>query len=390
MKHATISEVMMRLPAALALCFLLMGCQSKPHPNLHQEGERDWTDLRGGMKFRLANQQLETGRIADAVRSLEGAIQLNPRQPEYYHALARCRLEQGDTGAAMAVLGMSEEAGDASAELAYLRGLAAEQEWRLERARDHYAAAVELGPRNIDYVIALAQCLTALDMPAEARALIDARMDRFDHTARLVLLRGEVCTVLGDLDSAARDFGSLISMLGDDPMVAGQYARILVRLGRHAEAIAALRALLEGPKAAEGRGGDAGLTAVHTLAEAYIAVDNANAAQRLLLTHLAEHGTDTRAWWLLANAAVRTGDPRTVRHCLRQGRSLAPHRPHWDVLDAYLALRNDDQSEAIRILRAAAGEHPDDALVRGFLGALRFEDERAPVLYGPPRPSLIP
>lgn len=355
--------------AAVTITAVAGGCQSAKHQDIRHQAEQDWTQLRGDIKFRLATQQIEAGQFAAATKTLEEAIALKPTAQGYYHAMARCRLAMDDTRAAAEALDRSEAAGDASAELAYLRGLAAEQDWRIERALRYYRIAIALDPRSVDALIAAAQCLTSLGRPVEARSLVTDRLDASGRDDRLILLRAEICTILEDYDCTANDYAELGGALSDNRMAAEQHARALMRLGRHAEAIAVLRAFLDGGTSA---------LASHMLAESYVAVGKPGQARRMLLQHTTDHPTDARAWWLLADAAIRTGDAKTVRRCLRQGRALAPERPHWDILSAYLACQDNDRVRAAHILDATAKKHPDDLLVRSFLGEIRRQEDSAP------------
>ncbi len=340
--------------AAITLTALACGCQSIKHTDIHSQAEQDWTQLRGDMKFRLATQQVDAGQFAAAAYTLEEALALHPTGHGYYHAMARCRLALDDTGAAADALDRSEAAGDDSAELAFLRGLTAEQDWRLERALQHYTTAIALDPKSVDALVAAAQCLTSLSRPAEARSLVTDRLETAGRDAKLILLRAGICTILEEFKCAADDYADLGNALSDDRMATEQHARVLMRLGRHADAVSMLRAFLDGGTSA---------SASHMLAESYIAIGKPGQARRMLLQHTTDHPTDARAWWLLANAAIKTGDTKTAQRCLVQGRALAPERPHWAILTAYFAGQDNDHVRATRIL--------DDPQVRSFLGQQR-------------------
>ena len=88
-------------------------------------------------------------------------------------------------------------------------------------------------------------------------------------------------------------------------------------------------------------------------------------------TRLADDSPDdSRALWLLVETNVTLGDLDAASRAAEQGERLRPDLPHWGLLRAYLAWRNNDTTSAAGTLESIIANHPDNALAHAFLGAL--------------------
>ncbi|MEE9296947.1 MAG: tetratricopeptide repeat protein [Phycisphaerae bacterium] len=339
------------------------------------------------MKYRLATQQIEAGRIDEAVMTLQQAIELHPDNAALQRLMALCKTEQGDMPAATAAADRAAALGDESADLAYIKGLIAEQQRRHEQALLHYNQAAARDPQNVDYFLAVVESLVTLDRPAQARQFLDDRIDDFGRDARLLLLRAGVCALVGDLQQVADDYDELIVVMHDSPWVAQQYGLVLLQLNRYEEALAVLLPLLgtapfarwdEIPisflPAPVGRAPPADSPSpavVRAVATCYLRMDQPHQVPPLVNSHLRRNPNDARAWWLLAEASARLSDWPVVRRCLRSGRRLNPDRPEWKLLHAYLSFRQGDTTTAAEILESALSQHPDHKPALSFLGEIR-------------------
>src|SRR5438045_99674 len=59
-----------------------------------------WDDVRAGVKLQLAESQFRSGRVTEALRTINEAVELEPANAGVFLLLARIRLEQGQLGAA--------------------------------------------------------------------------------------------------------------------------------------------------------------------------------------------------------------------------------------------------------------------------------------------------
>ncbi len=364
-------------PVALSMLFFslsLTACQNASHKQLQQEAEQEWGRVRSELKVRLAAQQLETGRVDEAVKTLVQAIRFHPGDATLHLLLARCHIEQGDLRAAVVAVEQSSALGNESADLAYTRGLIAEQQRRYDQALEHYARAASIDSTSVDYVAAVAEILIALGRVGDARSLIDEHVAAFDHDPKLLLLRAGACNMLDDLEQSAEDYAGLFATIGDNPWVAEQYGLTLTRLGRYAESLAVLRPLLDGGDSSwgvSGPGRPPSSAVIRGVATCYLGLANPRAARSLLDEHVQRNPEDARAWWLLAETSIGLNDAATTRRCLERGRRLAPDLPQWNMLRAYLAWNRGDLSVAGSILESTLSTHPDHAPAHCFLGEIR-------------------
>lgn len=371
--------------AVVGFCTLATdsGCQLPSHKTQKLEAEQDWNRVRAEFKLGLANQQLEHGRVSEAVATLQEAVALDLRSPTYHRILARCYLEQGALTAARDATELAKQLGDTSAELAYTQGMIAERGSRDEEALRYYLEAAELEPTNMDYLLAAAEYLVTVGRADEAKAFLDEQLRRLQGDGQLLLLRARICVLLGDPEQAAADFEAAEDLLADAPWAAEEFGLVLVRLGRYAEALAVLRPLVE----AEGRLSEeepgalpASAAVVRALATCQNRVGKPAKAKLLLEEHLRQSPDDGRAWWLLAESLMRLGDWDGVQHCIQQGEQTAPGTPHWRLLRACLAFHGGDMAAATTLLESVLSERPDNVLAHCLLGQVheqRDELERA-------------
>lgn len=358
----------------------LAGCHTPPRSQQKLQAQQRWNRLRSRMKVRLATEQLESGRVGEAVVTLQEAIRLHPDAPALYRLLARCRLEQDDPRAAENALDHARDLGDRSADLAYTRGLIAEYQWRQDEALEHYTRAAAIDPNKVDYVVAVAESRAALGEFQEARKLLDDAMERFDRDPKLLLARAGICDLLGDLDQTAADFGDLTMALGHAPWAAERYGLVLLRLGRYGEALAALKPLVDDDRTfadADDPPRPPAAAVVRAVARCYNRLNRPAAARSVLDDYLHAHPDDARAWWVAAESAVLGDDLAAARRCLDRGRRLAPDLPQWDTLRAYVAWKSGNTTTARSILESLLAQHPDDTLAHCFLGEI-FSDQKAP------------
>jgi tetratricopeptide (TPR) repeat protein len=155
-----------------------------------------------------ANLRLATGEIADALKLLRQASELDPDNPE----LAE------EFGLALADAGMNDEAikelrktgGDLTpsgeAMLGILLAQAAQNPTDLEGAVRHLKLGVDAVPQGGQARLVLAQSLVRLDRGAEAWEQIQTLLQDRPTDPRIWVLAGESLRMLGKLDEAADYF----------------------------------------------------------------------------------------------------------------------------------------------------------------------------------------
>ena len=328
--------------------------------------------LQSGVKFQLASQALENGRVDQAAEGLQEAIRLDPQNPDFHRSLAKCYLEQGQVAAAAAAADVAVGLDDRSADLFYTLGMIAQRRQRTDVALEHYAAARKRDASNIDYLLAEAEVLVTLERAEEALHLIEGRIQDFDRDRRLLLLRAHVALLLRDFAQASADFAEAGPLTRETPWHVEQYALSLVRAGRCDVAIDALEPLVQVADPAiiamVRDSSEPSPTAVRALAACYNRTGRAQDAADLLDTYLQDHPSDAKGLWLRAEAATRLSDWQSAQRCARVGMNLAPDLPQWRLIEAYLAWHRKDLNTATTVLNGILSDHPDQVEALCLLG----------------------
>lgn len=347
-----------------------IACHESAQRDRQLEAEAEWKRVRAEFKVRLANEQVKDGRVEEALEVLHEAVALDPSAPAHHILLAKCYLEKGDLAAACAAIDHAEAVSGTSAEIAYARGMIAERRAWHDEAMQHYLEAVNLEPANVDYVLAAGELLVAVGRAAEAKAFLDEQIQDLHATELLLLLRARICVLLSDLEQAAADFRAAEDLLVDHRWAAEQYGLVLVRLGRHAKALAVLRPLVESADRLPDMTSAAvanSPAAVRALATCHLRLKSPQQAKSLLEEHVQRYSEDGRAWWLLAESCVRLGDWNGALDSAKRGERVAPGMSGWKLLRAYSTQNSGDTETAITCLKSILSKQPNDVLAHVLL-----------------------
>ena len=170
-------------------CFLALacsiwamaGCSNTTHQQQKAQARKNWNQVRAKLKHQLASQQFQAGHVESAITTTHESLGLDPENTEAHVLLMLALLEKGELAAAQRALQMVAELNLDSPDLAYTTGIIAERAGQLEEAVVAYGHAAELDPGGIEFVIAQAECLVALDRPGEAQQLVADNLERFDR-----------------------------------------------------------------------------------------------------------------------------------------------------------------------------------------------------------------
>lgn len=162
-----------------------------------------------------------------------------------YFLRADLKLDIGQAEEALEDADAALEAGWRTREAFNLAGWANFAADRPALARDHYDRALARDPDMISALMGRALALMELEDFDHARSDLTHALNLDTSDAELFALRSDVFVRAGQLDQAARDIEQARE-LEDEPEYALQHARLLVILGRAAEAEEVLGAAIEG------------------------------------------------------------------------------------------------------------------------------------------------
>ncbi len=367
--------------AGLLLAVPHAGCVS--HSQRRVEAERRWNHVRAQMKYELASQQLQRGRIETAIETVNEAIAADPSSADMFLLLARCHLEKGELVSAQKAAEQARRRAPEAADVDYTLGVIAERGDDLGPALAHYHRARTRDQADADYLVAEAECLTALGRLDEAIALMSANMRHFDSDGTLEMLLGRLCLLAGDKKEALRNLGLAVQRSGCEPanvedrggcmVLIEEYGRLLSHMGRDTEAVALLGPYTEAQP-------DAPPSVVAALCASYLETGRASRARDLLREHVAKHPRNVRCWMLLARASVMTNDWITARRCADQLENLMPETGQAHLLRGYVCWKQGDLQTAIESLQEALASEPNDALAHCLAGQLSEDIGRPPAV----------
>jgi tetratricopeptide (TPR) repeat protein len=336
------------LPAlSLAFC----GCVSTQSQARKQANER-WSQVRAGVKARLAADQLAAGHIEDAAAELAAALRLDPANPELLTLQARVCLARGELAAAEKLLSGVQKSGRQGAEIDYLLGVVHEQRLQWLAAREFFARAADQDPQELAYAVAYVHVMLQLDRAEEALLFLRSREDRFGWTSGYHAARAECCERLGDWAGAVSAWQKVVDA-DRDPGVRERLAMALFHAGRWPEALRQFEQLLvenDQPLAAPLR---------LALAECLLEDGQAAAAHEQLGVLLRDDPRNVAALRLVARAFAQQEHFERARQSAEQALRLAPDDPRTLELAAALAFRTGDMKRASSLARRILQSSPE-------------------------------
>ncbi len=285
-----------------------------------------------------ANVRLAAGEIADALRLLRQAAELDPDNPELAEEL----------GLALADAGMNDEAvkefrkagGDLTpsgeATFGILLAQAAQSPSDLEGAITHLKAGVDAVPQGGQARLVLAQSLVRLDRGPEAWEQVQTLLQDRPNDPRIFILAGESLRLLGKLDEATDYF-------------------------KRAAAVPELRQR-------------ATLELVETLA----AARKFKEAADVLGEFLRKEGATLSGLTRWATLLARAGDREKARQVLDEVLAGDPNQHDALLLKAMLEAADGHASAAERLFRKVLAGSPDDPDAALGLARMLIDSRRLP------------
>ena len=161
---------------------------------------------------------LKQGRLDEARKHLQKAVDLQPNLPDAHLSLARIQFEQGDRSAALATLERAQDhASDPSADFEHGLGILLGLLGRHEQAREALEQAVRKNPDHIQYLLELATMLQQMGDHAAAAESIEGALERFPDRPELHHLLGFSRYELRQFREALESFETAIQL---EPSVA--------------------------------------------------------------------------------------------------------------------------------------------------------------------------
>ena len=317
-----------------------------------------------------AMQSYRAGQFARALKEIDEALFRLPEEARFWTLRGRINLETGNLEQAERDFTRAIGFDDAFAEARYRRGMVHERWNDHAKAYDDYVAAAERNPEKLAYTLAAGEMLVAQDRPADAKAFLEPKLEKFANSGVLNQLLGKVDLLLGDATGASRRLNRAMVL---DDLVRAQWAA-----GEWDECLRNVRRLRK--ERADGQAAEL----LRLEGRCLVRLERYGDARVVFSELTRAHPQDQSGWLDLGTTAWMLGDVNRTRTAGDQLVELAPRRFEGYLLLGLVAREGGRADEARAMLEKARTLAGDASDVPAALLAL---GQRRPL---PPAPVAGP
>lgn len=311
---------LMLVLAAIALLAVSCGGPSQRGIEARRAANERFDRVNTQVVYDQARQALATGQFEVALGHIDRAIERFPREPSYHVLRGRILIEQRRMHMAKDALERALELNPRSGEAEYFLGVLAQRCDDDGTALRHYRKALELEPRNLQFLAACAELQLASGDPKGARELIERSAPSFDYNPVLQQLRAASLAMEGDAAQAAHVMEQASARDPMDPQLAEDLLHAYFDAGEWAECLR----LLDEPVLAKVRDRP---DLVRLRARCLILVSRSVEARDLLLRTMPSGEVPVEHLVALGYASWAAGDWSRVATCGEQLVARHPRLP---------------------------------------------------------------
>ena len=327
--------------AVLITAVNVVGCGGPRYHEQMRTGAAERVAIfKAQLAYDQATQAFNVGRFEKAYRQILGAIQQNPDTPGYYLLQGRILMETHRLERAIHAFEKAIELEPRFANAHYYSGIVYQRWSDDERAYEHYLRAHELDSSSVQYLLAAAEVLVALQQYDDAMVLVESKLDYYEHNAAMRQLLGQITMLQGDALGAAKQFAEARLLNPDDEMLLDELAHAQYAAGLYGECYKSVKQLQRKSK-----------------------IDD---PALIKLTRV--QSTNPEVWLGLGSLAWELGDFRRTALCGARLIALAPQRYEGYMLKGIFERHNGNIQQATALLREAASLAPSEALPYLVLG----------------------
>ncbi len=369
---------------AVAGVMVVAGCTgpTKAGREARAEARGRMSLVNAQIEFDQARRAFEVGQFERAMRLVTTAIERSRNQPEFHLLQGRILLEEHRLEPALASFERSINLLQADgktptsqqpllARAHYFSGIVQQRWSNYQRAYERYQAAADSDDSNVQYPLAAAEALIALERYDDADALMRSVMTRFEHNAALRHLLGQIALLQNDPERAVALLGEARLLNPDDLFLLEELARAQFSaemFGRCEESLRLLERLSAAEQAKEAGKGENQVVIqradlLHMKARCLVMTGRTTDARRCYLELTQLTAGQVEPWIEFGAVAFEVGDMRNLATAASRVIALGPDRWEGPFLQALYELRmnatldvRDDAAleRAARLLRQAA------------------------------------
>ncbi|MAE62992.1 MAG: hypothetical protein CMJ18_01865 [Phycisphaeraceae bacterium] len=363
--------------AGLVLLAPLAGCVTTHEQNVNAAEDR-YQKIRAKLMLPLARQQLESGDLEQAERTVNEAMLVDPDSAVFYVLSGRIAMERRRLERGIHRFNRAIELNDEHAEAHYYRGVILQRWSKRDEALKSYERAYELEPDRPDYMMAVAEIMIDLERQDDALQLLESKLDYFAHNAGLRMALGQAYAVRGDYPKAVMFLQEAQLLDPDDIQILEELATAQLVSGNSDEAIRHLRRLTDLPSHLNRR------DLKRALATAYQQTGRLGEARAVLERLTRQDVTDGVSWIMQAEVAWAMDDAAGAIAAARRAIVLVPGRPEGYLVSGMVWQKRGRYAEALRMYEKAERVAPDNgmpSLLRGVALQAAGKTEAASEAY---------
>ncbi len=313
------------------------------------------------LSFDQAKQSFEVGRLDRAEAAIKTAIMQYPDAPEFWVMQGRILLEKHRLETALESFMTAVEKDPEMAEAHYYAGIVFERWSDDEQAYEQHLAASELDPTNVQYLLAAAESLVALGEIQAARALVEPRLDYFEHNAAMHHLLGQLYLLEGQQALAADQYAEAQLLNPNDLSLLEETARVLFDADRYEDCHNAVSQWRQNT-------GEERSDMLLMEARCLAMMDRSEDARDVYQQLTQSDPSNVIVWIELGTTAWEMQDFHRVAQCSVRTIALAPDRFEGYMLRGVNERQRGHLQEAVSAFREAAKRASNSAMPAILLG----------------------
>lgn len=357
----------------LGMAYLQKGETAKAAGNLHEALSLDHTFTQAAIV--LAEVDLRTGEVAEAITLLTDIIKSHPGEVKPYSLLATAYLSQHRWDQALTVYQQMAKVFPDNASVPYLIGSTYAVEGDHTRARESFVKALEMAPNNRMALEALTELDTSEKRFDEALHRLGAQMEKMPKDASLHMLVANIYLAQGQTNQAEAEFSKSIELNPDAPSPYLALARIYLRSHKEDQALERLNSLIAKTNNA------AALMEIAAIQQQKKQFEAARDSYEKLLAISPKFPSALNDYAYMC--AENLGNLPRAAELAQQAHDLDPQNPNYNDTLGWILFKQGQYPRALSVLQEAQEKLPDMAEVSMHLGMAYYmmDNEDLALLY---------
>ncbi len=290
------------------------------------------------------------------------ALNLAPDNVPLRVLSAHVAIEQGELELAERELSAARKLDEKNAEIDYLTGVIYQRWERPETAYEYYRSASEKQPAELAYVMAESEMLVATGRQAEALALLQSKVQYFEHSAVIRDAVGQLLMRKRNYADAADMLRQATILRPDDLSLREHLSMALYFDGKWLDAIEQLDKLTSDSHYAK----RADLWVM--LGQCQMHVGQNRQARQSFETATETDPNLASAWLAVGRCALQDHDDRRAAYAAQRVLQFEPQNAEAHVLIGYVSLHEGKLEEALAAFRKASALDSQDPVSLCMIG----------------------